>query len=395
MSQNNIVVTPANRPWIEDLPVEVVERKGIGHPDTLCDGMAERIARAYAEWCLEHVGRPLHHNFDKVQLVAGQAAVSFGGGEMLKPIRVQIAGRATDTTPDGRAVPVAILAIEAAKAHLRETVRHLDPERHCVVDSYVGSGASELVHVVERVTANDTSFGVAHWPFSQLERTVYETTQFINAQLRYRLPIGEDVKVMGTRRRNEITLTCAIPLLSREVPSLEAYREVKTAVREAVQTFAVARTPRSVRVAINTADDASSGDVYLTLTGTSAECGDDGAVGRGNRVTGLITPFRAASLEASAGKNALSHAGKLYNVLALRMAQAVVAEVPDVREAEIVLLSQIGRALSEPLVANVAVQPRRELTDTMRDAVAAVVQAQLDDIDGARRHILAGDARLF
>jgi S-adenosylmethionine synthetase len=50
--------------------------------------------------------------------------------------------------------------------------------------------------------------------------------------------------------------------------------------------------------------------VYLTVTGTSAEAGDDGEVGRGNRVNDLITPYRPISLEAAAGKNPVTHVGQ-------------------------------------------------------------------------------------
>lgn len=394
--ERGVVVTDAGRPWIEDLPVEIAERKGLGHPDSLCDGMAERISLAYTQWCVQHVGTVLHHNFDKVQLVAGQVDVGFGRGEMLKPIHVQIAGRGTAVTPDGHAIPVDTIAIQAAKDHLRETVRHLDPDRHCVVDCFAGTGASELVHVVERVTSNDTSFGVAHWPLSGLEQTVYQTTRFINEDLLNRFPIGEDVKVMGARLGETVQLTCAVPFLCTAVASLDDYLALKTAVTEAIQNYALAHTTRQVITAVNAADDEDSGDVYLTLTGTSAECGDDGAVGRGNRVTGLITPFRAMSLEAAAGKNPVSHAGKLYNVLALLAAQAIVNEVTGVRGVEVVVLSQIGHPLEEPLVANAAVH----LTDgvlrvEIEEGVTAVLCRQLATIDQVRQKIIQREVSLF
>jgi S-adenosylmethionine synthetase len=224
--ERNIVVTDACEMWIEARAVEIVERKGIGHPDSLCDGIAERIAVDYTRWCREHLGTLLHHNFDKVQLVAGEAEVDFGGGCLLKPIRIQIAGRGAAQTGDGRAVPLDIIAIQAAKSYLRETMRNLDPERHCVVNCYAGHGAGELIQTVERVKANDTSFGVAHWPFSVLERTVYAVSQHLNHALPDQFPIGEDVKVMGARLGERITLTCAAPLLATDIADLSRYRAV-------------------------------------------------------------------------------------------------------------------------------------------------------------------------
>ncbi|HHH40496.1 MAG TPA: methionine adenosyltransferase [Chloroflexi bacterium] len=391
----NIVVSEASGQFIEEMPVEIVERKGIGHPDSLCDGIAERISVEYTRWCEENLGTPLHHNFDKVQLVAGEVEVGFGGGRVLKPIRIQIAGRGTPSF-NGRQVPMDTIAIEAARAYLGETLRYLDPVAHVVIDSYAGRGATELIYVVEQVTANDTSFGVAHWPRSDLEDLVYETTNYINYDLINQFPIGEDVKVMGARMGDEVTLTVAIPFIAAQVPDLTSYQEAWRAVQDAVQTFAEQHSRRHVQVAVNTADDLESGNVYLTVTGTSAENGDDGAVGRGNRVTGLITPFRSSSLEAAAGKNPISHVGKVYNVLALLAAQAIIEQVPTVKEATVYLLSQIGAPLDQPLVATAVVRPTHgSLTPSIQADVAAVLDEQLSRVNEVRTRIRHGEVSLF
>lgn len=394
--KRNIVVSESADLWIEDRPVEIVERKGLGHPDTLCDGIAERISVNYTLWCRENLQTELHHNFDKVQLVAGEVVVGFGSGQMLKPIRIQIAGRGTPKAPDGRPVPIDMIAIEAAKDSLRETMRYLDPDRHCVIDCYAGRGDSQLIHTVDEVTANDTSFGVAHWPLSELEETVFETAQYLNLNLIDRFPIGEDIKVMGARIGNEITITCAIPFLAPDVPSLAHYQELKVEVRQALHDFADRRNSRPTQVFVNTADQEVDGSAYLTLTGTSAECGDDGAVGRGNRVTGLITPFRPASLEAAAGKNPISHVGKLYNVLALEAAKAIVDQVSGVRQVEVLILSQIGRPIDQPLVATAGVYPE---TGTLQPAAAREVEAVLDkylsSMNALREKIINREVSLY
>ena len=394
--KRNIVVTESIGTWIEDRPVEIVERKGIGHPDSLCDGIAERISVEYTRWCNENLGAPLHHNFDKVQLVAGDVDVHYGGGQMRKPIRIQIAGRGTPNSPDGRSVPMDMIAIEAAKAHIRETMKYLDPDRHCGIDSYAGRGASELIHVVDEVTANDTSFGVAHWPHSRLENAVYQTAQYINYDLINQFPIGEDVKVMGARLGDEIILTCAIPFIATAIKDVDEYREVKDAVQNAVQKSANELNSRSVKVDVNTADDEASGAVYLTLTGTSAECGDDGSVGRGNRVTGVIAPFRSASLEAAAGKNPISHVGKIYNVLALLAAQEIVETIPAVREAQVYILSQIGKPLDQPLVATANVKPTdSRLTPAVMADVEAVLDKHLADMSGLRNKLAKMEVKMY
>jgi S-adenosylmethionine synthetase len=392
----NIIVTETAALLPDEQPVEIVERKGIGHPDTLCDGMAERIALEYTRWCREHGGALLHHNFDKVQLVAGEVDIHYGGGEMLQPIRIQIAGRGSSQTPDGHPIPIDLIAINAAKTHLRQTMRYLDPDRHCVIDCYAGRGAGELARTVAHVTANDTSVGVAHWPFSRLETAVYQTCQAINQDLIDQFPIGEDVKVMGVRVHDDLTLTCAIPFLASEVQNLAQYRSLKTAVQQAVATYARQFASGKVSVHLNMADDEEAGDVYLTLTGTSGEHGDDGAVGRGNRVTGLITPFRPSSLEATAGKNAISHVGKLYNVLALEAARTIVEQVTAVRQAQVFILSQIGQPLERPFMTTAVVQAaEKALPLGTKREVEGVLDNCLNQIDRLREAIIDGNFPLF
>jgi len=395
MTKRNIVVIEATGRFIEDVPVEIVERKGIGHPDSLCDGIAERISVEYTRWCQENLGVLLHHNFDKVQLVAGEVEVGYGSGRMFKPIRIQIAGRGTPTF-QGQKVPMDDIAIQAAKQHVRETMRYLDPDRHMVIDSYAGRGAEELQYVVDKVTANDTSFGVSHWPRSGLEHAVYETAQYINYKLIDEFPVGEDVKVMGLRRNGKLTLTVALPFIATHIGDAAEYQEIKRASEGAIQEYASQLDHRQVTVMVNTADDIANDAVYLTLTGTSAEMGDDGEVGRGNRLNGLITPFRSASLEAPCGKNPISHVGKVYNVLALLAAQEIVEKVPAVQEVSVYLLSQIGAPLDQPLVATAMVRPKDgNLTTSIQADVQSVLDDRLANVGDIRDLILNREMMLF
>jgi S-adenosylmethionine synthetase len=395
MTERNIVITAATGQYIDDLPVEIVERKGIGHPDSLCDGIAERVSREYSNWCLENLGVQLHHNFDKVQLVAGEVDVYFGGGEMIRPIRIQLAGRGTPSYK-GCKVPMDTLAINAARAHVRETMRYLDPVKHMVIDSYAGRGAAELVSVVDQVTANDTSFGVSHWPRSILEDIVFNTANFINYDLISQFPVGEDIKVMGYRSHGNIILTVALPFIATAIKDVTEYIEIKSAAQAAIQRYADEMCALQVRVDVNTADQEKRGDYYLTLTGTSAECGDDGAVGRGNRVNGVIAPFRATSLEAACGKNPISHIGKIYNVLALRAAQAIVDEMADIKAATVYVLAQIGKPLDQPLVATAQIHSTNgHLTDKIAAGARALLDHHLVSVAQVGELVRKGEITLF
>ena len=147
---------------------------------------------------------------------------------------------------------------------------------------------------------------------------------------------------------------------------------------------------------VDTADDVEHDAVYLTLTGTSAEMGDDGAVGRGNRVNGVIAPFRATSLEAACGKNPISHVGKVYNVLALLAAQDIIKRVPTVRAATVHVLSQIGAPLDQPLVATALVSPANgPLTPSIQDDVLSVLDEHLAQVSSLRNRILNRELTLF
>jgi S-adenosylmethionine synthetase len=87
-----------------DAGVEVVERKGLGHPDTICDALAETFSRNLCREYRRRFGEILHHNVDKALLCGGRAAPAFGGGSVLAPITIHLAGRAVtgvgSRTPD-------------------------------------------------------------------------------------------------------------------------------------------------------------------------------------------------------------------------------------------------------------------------------------------------------
>jgi S-adenosylmethionine synthetase len=354
----NVIVEQIADPAPDARRVEIVERKGIGHPDTICDALAEEVSRALCRHYLERYGRILHHNVDKVLLCGGASSPAFGGGQVTEPIEIILAGRAT-TSFRGASIPVEALAIESCAAWLRGHLHALDPDRHVRFTCRFRPGSGDLVELFGRggartMLANDTSIGVGFAPLSPLEATVLDVERWINdpGTKRERPETGEDVKVLGARVGSSTRLTVACAFVSAHIENAADYFRRKQELAEAVRGRAAARLDGPIDVALNAADEPARGSVYLTVTGTSAEAGDDGEVGRGNRVNGLITPGRPMTLEAAAGKNPVSHVGKLYNVAAGRIAQELVATVPGVAGAECALVSQIGAPLDEPHVVS-------------------------------------------
>ena len=405
----NIVVEKISWQPVEALEVELVERKGLGHPDYIADAAAEEASRALSKYYLDHYGVILHHNLDKVLVVGGQAAPRFGGGEVLQPIYIIVSGRATTEVkrPDGsiESIPIGTLILKAVKRWIKRNFRFLDPEEHVVVDYKIGKGSADLVGIFELgkevPLANDTSVGVGFAPFSTLEKLVYETERLLNSRdFKQRHPeVGEDIKVMGLRRGKEIDLTIAAAIVSSLVHDLDHYLSVKEAIREAVLDLASKIAPDyTVRVHVNTGDKPDKGIIYLTVTGTSAEHGDDGATGRGNRAYGLITPMRPMSLEAAAGKNPVSHVGKIYNVMAMDAAKKIYEQVKGVREVYVELLSQIGKPINEPLIANVKIlleKPDAEITSEIRREIEGIVSETLDSYAKYTREIVSGRITVF
>ncbi|MFA9416839.1 methionine adenosyltransferase [Natrinema sp. HArc-T2] len=386
MADSSVTVQHLERPPISSRPTEFVERKGLGHPDTLCDGIAEAISRQLSRHYLDEFGRILHHNTDSVQLVAGTTDPDFGGGEIVDPITVILGGQATKTV-DGQRVPVDDLAVDAAREYVDATIEEL-PTDAIEFESRLGETSADLKALFDEQSvprANDTSIGVGYAPLSETERIVRE----LEAAIREGVPaVGEDIKVLGWRTDADLRLTVAAAVISRYVATVEEYVDVVAQVEDLATRYASDRTERDVHVDVNAADDIDAGTVYLTETGLSAEMGDDGNVGRGNRVNGLITPHRSMSLEATAGKNPVSHVGKLYNIVATNAAERIHREL-DAEYTGVKLLSQIGTPVTDPQAIDV------ETTVHDDEAIRRLVAAELEGVDTLSRDIVAGDVQLF
>jgi S-adenosylmethionine synthetase len=357
----NIRVEKITQTPIEKQEIEIVERKGVGHPDSMADGFAEAVSRALCNEYIKKCGTVLHHNTDQVEVVAGRSHPQYKGGEMISPMYVLLVGRATKEFKDIK-IATDTTAVRAAKNYLKTTIPDIDCEHDIIIDCKLGTGSTDLQAVFKRgkaPMANDTSFGVGHAPFSEVEQIVYNTERQMVLNFKKVLPaIGTDIKVMGMRKNEKITLTVACAMIDKHVDDQDHYFQIKEELRGKIFDLAGEYTDREVEVHVNTGDDAETGSVYLTVTGTSAEMGDDGSVGRGNRCNGLITPNRPMSMEATSGKNPINHVGKLYNLLSNQIAKDIAANVSGIEDVYIRILSQIGHPIDQPLIASAQVIPQ-------------------------------------
>ncbi len=363
----NIVIEFPNTLPLEKQVIELVERKGVGHPDSLCDGIAESVSRALCKEYITRYGKILHHNTDQVEIVGGRAEPEFGGGKVIKPIYILLGGRAT-TWVDKKMIPVGEIAINATKEYLRKNIKNLNVGSHVEIEQRLGQGSSDLMGVFGQEgipRANDTSFGAGFAPMSTTERLVLETEKYI-LKSGFK-EVGEDVKVMGLRNRDKIKLTIACAIVSRYISDMDNYKSVMDKLHTKLNSFASKITDKDVSIDINTADDYEKSIIYLTVTGISAEQGDDGSVGRGNRANGLITPYRPMSLEATSGKNPVNHVGKIYNLLSKKIAEEIAEEGAE--QVHVKLLSQIGKPIDQPLIASIHIIGDKRLERKAREIV--------------------------
>jgi S-adenosylmethionine synthetase len=370
-------------------PVEFVERKGVGHPDTICDHLAEDLARRLATDYITHTGAVQHFNVDKAILAAGSVDVGFGGGVHLKSAKLVLVGKANFSThwqPN-----VEELAVEY-KRKLLDLLPDATPEAF-EVEIWLSQSSTDLAAVAgprdEAPHANDTSFAAVSLPRSPLERAVHDVETHLNSDAyRAAVPVGRDIKVMGARVGLDARLTVAAPVMAKAVGNRREYDEIVQAIRGTATDVATQAFGAPVEIAVNQGDQADT--PYLTLTGTSAEAGDDGQVGRGNRFGGLITPYRPMSLEAAAGKNPAAHVGKTYHAVGADIAERLIEEL-EMDEVTIRLLSSIGHPVTSPQAVHIEVAGG-SVDDV---AVLTIVEECFEDWAGVRDRLVAGHYELY
>ncbi|WP_367140629.1 MULTISPECIES: methionine adenosyltransferase [Streptomyces] len=300
-----------------EVPIEIVERKGIGHPDTLADGIAELASIRYAQYCQREFGAALHHNLDKVTVFGGRALFSDADGSYDRPLRIVFGGRAS-TSFAGQPVPVRDILGQAAHEQLQAALpgydRALVEIRHETTDSskfahwFTPRGLADLPER-DSTRSNDTALLVGSAPYTRTETATLAAESYLRAQ-----PwAGSDIKVLAVRTGQVWDLTVCVPALAGTVGSAREFHELLTAATAELQALLAERLPGPVRIHANTRGSAAgplSGQ-YFTVTGSAVDYGEDGLVGRGNARSGLITPTHAAGSEALFGKNPAYHVGKV------------------------------------------------------------------------------------
>ncbi|MEW6107948.1 MAG: methionine adenosyltransferase [Nitrospirota bacterium] len=394
-----IVVETFKGKSVTDHRVEIVERKGTGHPDFMCDSIMESISIALSREYKREFGTILHHNIDKGLLAAGKTDKTFGGGRVIKPMELIIGDRATFGA-GGKKLPVKDIAVNAAKGWVKKNLRFVDPEKHLKYRVVLAPGSEELTDIFMRPGkirgANDTSALVGYYPLSPTEIAVLNLEKHLNSKgFKEKYPeTGEDIKVMGLRTGADLDLTVAMPLLSNFIRSEKEYFRRKEAIYKYIRKFLGKNKDfANINSSFNNLDEEGRGlgGIYLTLLGTSAEDADSGQVGRGNRVNGLISANRPMGTEAAAGKNPVSHVGKIYNVLAHKTAEKIFKNIDGIREVYVLLLSRIGMPIDRPHMAFAQVLLKKgvKLKDISK-SVSLIMEKEFSGISGFCDRLASG-----
>ncbi len=391
-----------SKPFNKDF--ETIERKGLGHPDTIADAIAANISLAYSRYTLKNCDNLiLHHQIDKVMVIGGKTEVSYGKGRFVEPIKIIVAGRASGSYKE-KIIPIDKITTSTIREYFNMMFPDLKYSRDYLIQnnltSYPGPGTilsskgaiasmfapknNKEVRGYEKLVANDTSYCVAYAPYSNLESTVLTVENFLNQKsTKHRYPwLGTDIKIMAIRDKKNISITMCIPQIAKHVESLEIYKKNLNQIGRLIYKKFTASLPgNNINLSLNTKDDYEKMNVYLTVTGSSLS-GDIGVSGRGNRTNGLITSNRPMSLEGTNGKNPRYYSGFIYAVLTKKLSKEIFQKTGKANIIEMV--SQNGAPLKDPWKVRV-------ISDANKSIITKIIKDGLKNISSVTDEFINGN----
>jgi len=391
----NIVINTKINPETNDF--EIVERKGLGHPDTLVDGIAEHLSNSYSKYCLEKFGYVLHHNLDKIYVSGGLVDFDFGKKpKIIKPMTIYINGRASGAF-NGKKINLKKLFEGFAKEYLCEILPSLKEFDFPIKMKFITNSFSHNPHWYnprgeqdlpdhKKPYANDTSTVIGFYPLSDSERKVIAIESFFynnDGTPRFDY-IGQDIKIMLVRNKKTTDVTTNIPLLISHLKSFEDYLERKNNLTVELTAYLEQEFPgEDIHLSVNTLDGSKPESHYTLLLGTCSEAGEEGLVGRGNKTNGLISTCRPISMEALHGKNPVYHVGKVLTHKANIIAKDIAQEFGC--HCYVYITTRAGEDISNPSHINIEVAKQCD-----EEIIEKIVEENLQDREYTLR-ILEGE----
>lgn len=369
--------------------VLAIERKGIGHPDTLSDVLADEFSRQYSSYCLDHTGTILNHWVDKLCLVGASAKVQWGQFHIYKPITVHLFGKITQSVGNIE-IPIRDLLVAAtqkvlpAALHCDTILKHVTYNVENTVGMQVDHSAGfynpmsieeAKVAIAKESVSNDTvicSAFARRRNFANLAIKL-ECLLTSSAEIMAGGISGTDVKIALLYFRDELQVTICVPAHADKVASRADYDREK----ERIYSFVVGYLQQEQNhyryekfsIFLNTKDGIDS--AYITPFGTALGKGDCGVVGRGNRINGVIDGFGPSTCEAPSGKNPMHHAGKLYTIGAQLIADQLILEGAE--HAKVLIATDNGRPLLNPRLISISSSKSSVDDDTVESIARRVL----------------------
>lgn len=177
----------------EDSYMEVVERKGMGHPDTLADKLAEICSRTYSNYCLNKFGCVLHHNFDKLYIGAGCFRYENNKIVMYDKVKVYLNGRVSNTM-NGENIDVEAILVPVIKDYLKSVLPNLDVEneleihinatQNTKINNWFTPRNINDVPDAREIFSGDTSLCLASTGFTTCEKLCFEIEKFFSIEMK-------------------------------------------------------------------------------------------------------------------------------------------------------------------------------------------------------------------
>ncbi len=314
---------------------DIVERKGIGHPDTLADFIAEEFSNTYSKYSLKNFGVILNHWADKVVLSGGISELDYGAKKIIKPMTAYLFGKAVISVGD-KIIPIEDMFISSCKKVLKKVFKNkemLDAMTYKIdINNGIGKEHAESfyrplsnkdTYTIESFKSNDTIICSGYAPYSTAEKMAIVIENYINSitfKNRFNFT-GYDVKVVVANIDKFFDITICIPFIADQTPSFSFYKINKDAILKDLKKFILIKyldKGFNFSISLNTKDFGEH--AYLVAFGSALDKGDFGAVGRGNKYSGVVSLNRKTNIEAVAGKNPQNHSGKLFTIFAHHLA---------------------------------------------------------------------------
>lgn len=363
---------------------EIVERKGQGHPDTLCDAIAERCSYEYCKYFNLKFGRYADHWFDKVILVGGRSDISYGVGNIIEPYKVLICGKCVKRVGQVE-IPVYQIFQKAVDYVLSNNLTGYSSKEHRVVIDYTvdSQGAGRLsnryqprsISDLKEISSNDKvsndcNILSAHYPFSLLEQSIIDLEKHLNSStFKKTFPFsGWDIKITGIGSDGKLEYVVNVPIIAHYVKNKDDYLNKIRNIEKMVNDFLLNKLGNVEFIVIINPQD-KTGEPYLTALGSAADTGDVGVVGRGNRANGLITPMKSMSIEAASGKNPLDHTGKIYTLLAQRISKKIFSLIGKANQVHITTYKELPLVTPQNIIVEFEEAIKREDKEIMQHMI--------------------------